>query len=70
MSNLLGMAIKYHAWKYIVDSFETTWVNELDARAAFPLSTGGMQQQTGKRPTKRAITVIIMHCDKTSLIVI
>jgi hypothetical protein len=40
---------------------------ELDARVELILSTKRRLAKDWKRPTKRAITAIIMHSDKTSL---
>jgi hypothetical protein len=40
---------------------------ELDAREVFPLGTKRRLAKDWERPTKRAITAIIMHSDKTSL---
>jgi hypothetical protein len=40
---------------------------ELDARVELILSTKRRLAKDWERPTKRAITVIIMHSDKTSL---
>jgi hypothetical protein len=65
--NLLGMACKYHAWEFIVDSLEKFGFWELDAREVFPLSIKWRLAKDWERPTKRAITAIIMHSDKTLL---
>jgi hypothetical protein len=40
---------------------------ELDAREVFPLSTKLRLAKDCERPTKRSITAINMHSDKTSL---
>jgi hypothetical protein len=40
---------------------------ELDARVELILSTKRRLAKDWERPTKRAITTIIMHSDKTSL---
>jgi hypothetical protein len=40
---------------------------ELDAREVFPLCTKWRLAKDWEQPTKRAITAIIMHSDKTSL---
>jgi hypothetical protein len=40
---------------------------ELDARVELILSTKRRLAKHWERPTKRAITAIIMHSDKTSL---
>jgi hypothetical protein len=40
---------------------------ELDARVELILSTKRRLAKDWERPTKRAITAIIMHSDKTSL---
>lgn len=34
-----GVAVKYHIWEGMVDINGKTWLRDLDARAAFPLST-------------------------------
>jgi hypothetical protein len=51
-----------------MDSLENFGFWELDAREVFPLSTKWRLANDWERPTKRAITAIIMHSDKTSLI--
>ena len=40
---------------------------ELDARVELILSTGWRLARNWERPTKRAITAIVMHSDKTLL---
>jgi hypothetical protein len=44
-----------------------TWFWELDARVELILSTKRRLAKDWERPTKRALTAIIMHSDKTSL---
>ena len=61
------MAGKYHIQEDIVDSYGITGLKDLDAQAVIPLSTSGGQQKMGKRPTKRALTIIIMQSDKATL---
>jgi hypothetical protein len=51
----------------MVDTLENFGFWELDAREVFPLSTKLRLAKEWERPTKRAITAIIMHSNKTSL---
>jgi hypothetical protein len=65
--NLLGMACKYHAWEFIVDTLEQLGFWESDARVEVILSTKRGLAKDRERPTKRAIMAIIMHSDKAIL---
>jgi hypothetical protein len=51
----------------MVDTLENFGFWELDAREVFSLSTKWRLAKDWERPTKRTITAIIMHSDKTSL---
>jgi hypothetical protein len=51
----------------MVDTLEQLGFWELDARVELILSTKQGLAKDGERPTKRAIMVIIMYSDKTSL---
>ena len=52
-ANLLGTVGRYRKQVGMVDSDGKTFgFMEVDAQAAFPLSTSEGQQKTGKRPTR------------------
>jgi hypothetical protein len=51
----------------MVDTLEKLGFWDLDARVELILSTKRRLAKDWERPTKRAITAIIMHSDKTSL---
>jgi hypothetical protein len=51
----------------MVDTLENFGFWELDAREVFPLGTKWRLAKDWERPTKRAITAIVMHSDKISL---